>query len=252
MKKFKSKLIPEDDIKLGKKGPPCDPRALSIEPLTEHPMGERIVQWAERAYAEVQAKTVGRGTGVKLFSQREDQVRSKRVEVFLDTLFFEVKPAVSTRPAKIRRHADAPSRIHKFLEENGMFDAELRGFLEELAGKALTVMSMPITRPFYWSVLRVDPRAPPQTPHYDQKDDSEYWSIIIPLTNHPHQGYTMFPESPVVAFPGSSYAFNGDTWHFGTANKSEYVRYALMGVTHAEGSEDANRVNACPVCLVRP
>jgi hypothetical protein len=177
------------------------------------------------------------------------------MEIFLDTLFFEPPPeegesGSSSRPR--RTNANIKHRIHKFLESKEMFDPELKLFLTDLAKKALEELQLESPRPFYWSVLRVDPHAEKQNLHTDQVNDSEYWSVIVPLTNHPNQGHTEFPDSDITAFPDSAYAFDGNTRHYGTANHSDHVRYALMGVTHAEGSEDANRVNACPVCLVRP
>jgi hypothetical protein len=253
-KKRKSLLPPEDLVKRGKRGKRRDPVILSIRPLYDDPMGARITEWARKAYEELAERT--QFSQIKLFSVRGEQSDSRRMEIFLDTLFFELlspppegEGGSSSRPH--RASANINHKIHTFLESKEMFDQELKLYLTDLAKKALGELKLESPRPFYWSVLRVDPRAVEQNLHKDQANDSEYWSILIPLTNHPNQGHTEFPDSTgITAFPNSTYAFDGNTWHYGTANHSDHVRYALMGVTHAPGCEDANRVIANPCCAV--
>ena len=132
-----------------------------------------------------------------------------------------------------------------------MLNPDLKGYLTALAFRALGELNLrEPNRQFYWSVLRVMPGAPKQDTHVDQHGDSTYWSIIIPLTNHPDQGHTEFPDADITAFPNSAYAFDGNTRHFGTANSSGKIRYALMGVTLASGRKDKNRLEARPSCGV--
>ena len=212
-----------------------EPFAIPLPSLTGTDLGGVIIEWVENALENVAGNEQSHKLGICVFNERDKAMKGARVEVFLDSLFVDLK-------------RDLSPPVSKFLSENGMIDPHLKHALTDMAKTALTQARLK-PRPFFWSGLRVDPGAPDQKTHCDCMESCNYWSIIVPITAHKKQGYTQFVERKMMRFSANlSYVFDGQTPHYGTANKSAEIRYALMGVTMP--ATDENRVDAFPLCAV--
>ena len=125
-------------------------------------------------------------------------------------------------------------RHHRWVEEAVPELQQLCNDLNALAQKltdAIVELNSGQVMNVMFSILLVEDGAASQKMHVDNNDADvgDYWSAIIPLTDHPDQGGTEFQNGGTPLL-GRGYYFGGNVPHRGTRNSSGHTRYALMTV----------------------
>ena len=129
--------------------------------------------------------------------------------------------------------------------------ALLRGLAQRLVD---SIREVPEDTPVhvFFSILGVQPGAPRQPRHQDLAHQAGYFTALFPLTQYAGQGGTMFDGAKRPP-DGAAYYFDGSTWHWGTANDSDFTRYVLMAVVMPDDApgDDNRRATDTPVRVTK-
>jgi len=129
-----------------------------------------------------------------------------------------------------------------FIDENLELCSKISTQIKTLVSKIAPVMTHRDGRTqCHVSLFMVEPHSVKQPSHYDAYSQTNYYTVMVPLTFYPNQGTTHFSYLGryITPLKGHPYFFSGDVRHYGGENTSSNTRVAIA-IIFSQGP-DTNR-----------